>query len=121
MSDLSDGWCRVTVTTGFFCPYLDSDVELTDDRERHIAERHPDLLPGYRERIVQTLADPDEVRCDVRFDNTLLFSRRYDRGRRGKYVVVVVVTDTVPLERNWIVTAYISRTITQGEIIWQRN
>jgi hypothetical protein len=27
------------------CPFLSGEVELTGERERHIAERHPDLLP----------------------------------------------------------------------------
>jgi len=33
------------------CAYLHGDVELNDERELHIAERHPDLLPDYRDRI----------------------------------------------------------------------
>jgi len=28
-------------------PYLNSEVELTDEREEHIAQTHPDLLPEY--------------------------------------------------------------------------
>lgn len=36
-------------------------------------------------------------------------------------MVVAVVTDTVPQERNWILTAYIARKVTQGEVIWTRN
>ena len=43
----------------FPCPYLRSEVELTREREKHIQERHPDLLPRYRDRIALTLADPD--------------------------------------------------------------
>jgi len=35
----------------FHCPYLNAQIELTDERERHIAERHPDLLPEHRQRI----------------------------------------------------------------------
>jgi hypothetical protein len=31
----------------FPCPYLKSEVELTDEREAHIAHTHPDLLPEY--------------------------------------------------------------------------
>lgn len=38
------------------CPYLQGDIELTDERERHIATQHPDLLPAYRDKIVKTLA-----------------------------------------------------------------
>lgn len=31
------------------CPHLGGDVELTEEREQHIRERYPDLLPAYRE------------------------------------------------------------------------
>ena len=33
------------------------EVEFTEEGERHIAERHPDLLPEHRSRIEKTLAD----------------------------------------------------------------
>ncbi|WP_238361162.1 hypothetical protein [Iningainema tapete] len=105
----------------FFCPYLDSEIELSEERERHILNRHPDMPTTYHEIMADTLADPDEVRCDLRFENTLLFSRWYPTLRKGKHIVVAVVTDTVPQERNWIVTAYIARKVTQGEVIWTRN
>jgi len=36
------------VMTRFPCPYLKRDVELTTEREEHIRERHPDLLPKHR-------------------------------------------------------------------------
>jgi hypothetical protein len=48
------------------CPYLHGDVELTEERERHIRERHPDLLPKYRDGIAEVLSDPDEVRRSAR-------------------------------------------------------
>lgn len=46
--------------TRYPCPYLKGEVELTDERKRHIAERHPDLLPEHRHRIAETLAEPDQ-------------------------------------------------------------
>ena len=57
----------------FPCPYLKSDVDLTEERERHITERHPDLLPEHRKRIAEALADPDQVRRSVRFGSAKLF------------------------------------------------
>jgi hypothetical protein len=33
--------------TSFPCPHLHGQVELTDERERHIAENHPDPLPEH--------------------------------------------------------------------------
>ena len=35
------------------CPYLKTHVELTEERERHIREKHPDLLPQYRDCKVE--------------------------------------------------------------------
>lgn len=45
--------------TRFPCPYLRGEVELNDERECHISETHPDLLPEHRDRIAHTLANPD--------------------------------------------------------------
>ena len=105
----------------FPCPYLNAQVELTDEREQHIAERHPDLLPEHGHRIAETLAVPDQVRQSRRFANARLFSRWFDSVRRGKYVVVVVVSDAAPDGRHWIITAYLARKLAGGEIEWQRD
>lgn len=58
----------------FPCPYLGSDVELTDAQERHIVARHPDLLPEHRGRVAETLADPDEVRRSARSSDARVFA-----------------------------------------------
>lgn len=104
----------------FPCPYLKGDVELTEERETHIAETHPDILPEYLPQIKQTLADPDEVRRSVRMSGARMFYRWFDDVRQGKYVAVVVVSDTTA-ERNWIITAYLTRRLMNGEIEWQKN
>lgn len=59
----------------FPCPFLQGDVELTDERENHIGEHHPELLPERRDFIGKVLADPDQVRRSSRFGNARLFSR----------------------------------------------
>ena len=105
----------------FPCPYLGGEVELTDERERHIAETHPDLLPEHRDRIVGTLADPDRVRRSARFATARLFERWYDDLRGGKHVVVVAVTENGPTGRHWIVTAYLARKLAEGEVEWKRS
>ena len=101
------------------CPYLKSDVELTEERERHIAERHPDLLPEHRDRIAETLVEPDQVRRSVRFGSAKLFSRWYTDIRQGKHVVVVVVSELERKGRHWIITAYIARNLAGGEVEWK--
>jgi len=105
----------------FPCPYFDGEVELTEERERHIAEHHPDLLPEHRQRIIDTIADPEQVRRSKRFAGARLFSRWFDDLRGGKYMVVVVVSDPGPGRRHWIITAYMTRKLTEGHIEWTRS
>jgi hypothetical protein len=95
-------------------------VELSKDRERHVAERHPEFLPEHRDRIATTLAAPDMVRRSSRFADARLFTRWYDDLRGGKHVVVVVVS-AADAGRHWIVTAYIARRLAAGEVEWARN
>jgi len=105
----------------FSCPYLSGEVELTDERERHIVENHPDLLPEHRDRIADILADPDQIRISARFKNARLFSRWFDTVRGGKHIVVVVVSESGPVGRHWIITAYIARKLAGGESEWKRS
>jgi hypothetical protein len=106
--------------TRFPCPYLEREVELTPEREQHIAERHPDLLPEHRDRIALTLAEPDRVRQGNRIPDARLFSRWYPDLIGGKHVVVVVMSARTK-GRDWIVTAYIARRLADGEPEWIRN
>ena len=105
----------------FSCPYLSGEVELRDERERHIIENHPDLLPEHRHRIGETLTDPDQVRISSRFKAARLFSRWFANVRGGKYIVVVVVSESGAVRRHWIITAYIARRLVGGEIEWKKN
>ena len=68
----------------FSCPYLAGEVELTEEREKHIGDRHPELLPKIRERIRMTLAEPHEVRQSARSADGRLFSRWFDDIVGGK-------------------------------------
>jgi len=102
------------------CPYLQSEVELSNERERHIAERHPELLPEHRDLIAATLADPDQIRRSKRFGSARLFSKWYVDLKGGKHVVVVVVSDG-DASRHWVITAYITRSLAAGEIEWAQS
>ncbi len=103
------------------CPYLQGQVELTDERWQHILDKHPDLLPKYRDQMVATLNERDEIRRDERFPETYLFSRWFVEVNKGKNIVVVVASATTPIERHWIVTAYSTSRLRQGVIEWKRN
>ncbi len=105
----------------FPCPYLNGEVELSDEREAHIAQTHPDLLPAYLPQLRQTLADPDEVRRSARMNGARMFYRWFDDVRQGKFVAVVVVSEGAPAERHWIITAYLTRRLMNGDVEWQKN
>lgn len=105
----------------FPCPYLNGEVELTDEREAHIVLTHPDLLPEYIAQVGQTLADPDQVRRSARMSAARLFCRWFEDVRHGKHVVVVVVSEAVPSERHWVITSYVTRRLTNGEIEWLKT
>lgn len=103
------------------CPYLKGVVELSEERLKHIAERHPDFLPAHEHLILEVLAEPDQVRRSKRFPNARLFTRWFTDVVDGKFVVIVVVTDYGPKGRHWVITGYIARKISEGEIEWKRN
>ena len=107
--------------TQFPCAHLGMDVELTDEREAHIATQHPDLLPDPQERIAEVLGDPDQVRRSSRFASTRLLSRWFGDVGGGKHVVVVVVHDAPAAGRAWVVTAYIARRLSGGTLEWTRS
>lgn len=100
---------------------MGSPVELTQERFEHIQYRHPEV-GQQTEIIAQVLADPDLVRCDPRFSETRLFSRWLSGAEGGRFVVVAVVSEISESKRHWIVTAYMTRRLTQrGEIEWKRG
>ncbi len=102
-------------------PYLGVEVELNEERERHIGAHHPDLLPTHRQRIIEVVGDPDEIRRSSRVSNAKLFTKWFAGLSTGRYVVAVVVTDPGRGTHPWIITAYIARKLKEGEIEWQRN
>ena len=104
----------------FPCPALDTTVECTAERLRHIAEHHPDLLPAHRDSIAATLADPDTVRASRRMPAARLLTRWFDDLRGGKFVVVIVVLPGSAESRAWLMTAYMARSLAPGDILWTR-
>jgi hypothetical protein len=74
-----------------------------------------------RARLADTLGSPDQIRRSRRFGNARLFARWYDNVRGGKHVVVVVVSEAAPIGRHWIVTAYLTRRLAEGEVEWKRS
>ena len=96
-------------------------MNLTDERKKHIADNHPDLLPRYEEQIREALNNPDQIRISERFKNAHLFSKWFDNILGGKYIVAVVVSEEWPEDRHWIITAYITRRLSGGKSVWKKR
>jgi hypothetical protein len=105
----------------FPCPHLNTSVELSEDRERHICSHHPDLLPQHRKRIIEAIGDPDQIRRSSRDGNAKLFTKWFSDLRGGKYVVAVVICNSGHLKKPWMITAYMARKLAEGEIEWEKS
>lgn len=105
----------------YFCPYLKREIILTDERYNHIKKQHPELLPNYESAVKETILDPDSIRKSLRFNQARMFAKYFENIRGGKYTVVVVVSDSHPEQRDWIITAYITRKLSDGEIEWEKK
>lgn len=104
----------------FECPYFKEFVELSEEREEHIIERHPGTLPEYEEQLAQTLLEPDWIRASARDPSTFLFSRWFEEIRTGRFLIVAIVRDESP-QRLWIVTMYTARKISGGNTLWTKG
>jgi hypothetical protein len=73
--------------------------------------------------IGEAIRDPDQVRSDLRFPGTRLFSRWFDDLLKGKILVVAdeLSAEHTSITRHWIVTAYPARRVTQGVVEWSRS
>lgn len=109
----------------FPCPYLGTEVELTDERREHIVWRHRNVPRSLARYVSQTLADPDAVRVRSTATDELLFVREFEELSIEPFMVVVVVAGEPRFNedkaRHWIVTAYVETEIPEmGEVQWER-
>jgi len=98
------------------CPYLKAQVELTDERREHIINRHPDVKP-FLDLLGEVVEFPDEIRRSQRDPNTLIFYRLYRELLGGKNLAVVVKID----HRAFVLSAYLTRTRVNGEMLWAKE
>ena len=107
----------------FACPYLGGEVEFSDERASHIAETHPELLPQHEDQIGTLPGHPDQVRRSRRFANARLFSKWYDDLLTGETPGCgrAVGDKASPRAEIWVVTAYVTRRIPEGDVEWERS
>ena len=83
---------------------LFGEVELTDEREKHILEHHPEVR-AYRKYFTEAIAQPNLIRRSKYDLKVLIFYYLV----RKQYLAVVIKTN----QRNFILTAYITNKLIQ--------
>ncbi len=94
------------------------NVRFTLEREKHIADDHPEM-EGQYEKIKETLIDPLIIVKSKTDQEVELFYRHYKKtpvAEKYLCVVVKVLEDDI-----FIVTAYFTDTIKKGEILWNKK
>jgi len=82
----------------FRCQF--GEVELTDERETHIFQFHPDIRP-YRKYFASALEKPEFIRRS-KYDPLVLLL--YKPVSKRKNLVIVIKTN----KRNFVLTAYLT-------------
>ena len=92
-------------------------IRFTEERQLHLETAHPEMTDPIP-RIAETLAGPDKV-VQSRTDETVeLFYRHYQSTPvTSKFLCTVV---KVLPDDNFIITAYYTETIKQGERLWEK-
>ncbi len=93
-------------------------IRLTDERLTHLETDHPEMQ-GQEPKIVETLADPDQVirsRTDSQVE--LFFKHYLSTPVTTKFLCVVVKVLT---DDNFIITAYFTDKVKKGDIIWEKQ
>jgi hypothetical protein len=93
-------------------------IRLIEARQEHFETAHPEMV-GQREKIHETLLNPDRIVRSQTDPDAELFYCRYDATPVSqKYLCVVVkVVD----EDLFIITAYFTDTIKRGKTLWGKR
>ena|SRR3990167_6022710 len=87
-------------------------IRLTDERWQHIIERHPEIS-GHLSKIKSAIQDP-EIIVKNRYNQSERYYHQYFKSLKD-YLIVII-----EYEKNFVITAFISRKIKKGEILWKK-
>lgn len=81
------------------------EIIITDEREKHIRERHPEDYALFKDFGIEAVTNPDVVLRDMKNAGTVFMIRRLERSNLNVVVRVVLETDN-PEYKNSIMTFY---------------
>mgnify|MGYP001577771446 CR=1 FL=1 len=100
-----------------FLDYKGRNIRLTDERWKHINERHPETI-GQEKFIEETMSTPDFIQEGTKGE--LLTIKRFKKTpvSDNKYLVVVYKPENIG---GFLVTAYFTRRPSfRRKLIWKR-
>lgn len=89
---------------------------MSNERWAHIMREHPEVGP-YRDRIQETLSQPEYVKVSMRDASVLLYYRFFEDILDGKYFLTVVKKGL----RSFVLTCYITDKVKRGISAWEKS
>lgn len=87
-------------------------IRLTKERWHHIQERHPEVRP-HLNKIKATLQNPDVI-IRNRYNPDEKYYHKYFKSL-DNYLIAIAQD-----KKKFVITAFISRKIKRGEILWRK-
>lgn len=83
---------------------LTDEVIITDERIRHIKERHPNDYERFYSYIPQIIAEPDYILADTRPNTAMILKQIVDKGERFRLALRLVTYEDNPSYKNSVIT-----------------
>lgn len=87
-------------------------IRLTEERWQHIIERHPETK-RHLSKIQSTIQNPDIIVIN-QYNQSERYYHKYFKSLEN-YLIVVI-----EYKKKFIITAFISRKIKKGKILWKK-
>lgn len=99
-----------------FKDYFGRNIRLTDNRWEHILTRAE--MVDQKEKIKETLLNPDKIKSSKHDPEVLLYYRLYDKTPVAKKYLMVAVK--IENGGGFILTSFFTDKIKAGETVWER-
>lgn len=95
------------------CAYLNKSIRTTEEYWQKIINiKHPSIK-GHEKQVINTLANPDEIRKSIKDKDVYLYYKNSDK----KYLCVIV---KILNGEGFIITVYFTAKIKEGVVIWKK-
>ena len=98
--------------------YQNRSIRFTEERKKHIEQDHPEMENQY-DKIKDALINPSMVVKSKTDNDVELFYKKYSKTPVTEKYLCVIVKSLI--DDSFIITAYFTDTIKNGEPIWRKK